>query len=68
MVSLLQPAPETFDLFDDMILMAEGKIIYHGPQCNVLDFFESCGFRCPERKGVAEFLQEVISRKDQAQY
>ncbi|KAL3538336.1 hypothetical protein ACH5RR_001702 [Cinchona calisaya] len=68
LVSLLQPAPEIFDLFDDIILMAEGKIVYHGPRSNVLQFFESCGFKCPERKGVADFLQEVISEKDQAQY
>ncbi|KAL8527731.1 hypothetical protein ACS0TY_005542 [Phlomoides rotata] len=68
LVSLLQPAPETFDLFDDVILMGEGKIVYHGPRSDVLDFFSSCGFRCPERKGVADFLQEVISRKDQEQY
>ncbi|KAK4836183.1 hypothetical protein QYF36_019619 [Acer negundo] len=68
LVSLLQPAPETFDLFDDIILMAEGKIVYHGPRDNVLGFFEDCGFRCPQRKGVADFLQEVISRKDQEQY
>ncbi|TXG48922.1 hypothetical protein EZV62_024797 [Acer yangbiense] len=27
LVSLLQPAPESFDLFDDIILMAEGKIV-----------------------------------------
>jgi hypothetical protein len=26
------------------------------------------GFKCPERKGVADFLQEVTSKKDQAQY
>ncbi|KAH7834726.1 hypothetical protein Vadar_019026 [Vaccinium darrowii] len=68
LVGLLQPAPETFDLFDDIILMAEGTIVYHGPRSHVLEFFEDCGFRCPERKGVADFLQEVISRKDQAQY
>ncbi|KAI8531763.1 hypothetical protein RHMOL_Rhmol11G0160900 [Rhododendron molle] len=68
LVALLQPGPETFDLFDDIILMAEGKIIYHGPRSHVLTFFEDCGFRCPERKGVSDFLQEVISRKDQAQY
>ena len=59
LISLLQPAPETFDLFDDIILMAGGKIVYHGPQDHVLAFFEDCGFRCPERKGVADFLQEV---------
>lgn len=61
LVSLLQPAPETFDLFDDVILMAEGKIVYHGPRDSVLEFFEDCGFRCPPRKGVADFLQEVCS-------
>ncbi|KAK4424492.1 Pleiotropic drug resistance protein 3 [Sesamum alatum] len=68
LVSLLQPAPETFDLFDDVILMAEGKIVYQGPRTDVLEFFDSCGFKCPSRKGVADFLQEVLSRKDQEQY
>ncbi|KAJ1435977.1 P-loop containing nucleoside triphosphate hydrolase [Sesbania bispinosa] len=48
-ISLLQPAPETYDLFDDIILLSDG-------------------FKCPERKGVADFLQEVTSRKDQEQY
>ncbi|KAK2970232.1 hypothetical protein RJ640_021668 [Escallonia rubra] len=67
-VSLLQPAPETFDLFDDIILMSEGQTLYHGPTSDILEFFEQCSFKCPPRKGVADFLQEVVSRKDQAQY
>ncbi|KAJ1424749.1 P-loop containing nucleoside triphosphate hydrolase [Sesbania bispinosa] len=66
--SLLQPAPETYDLFDDIILISDGQVVYHGPREYVLDFFESMGFRCPERKSVADFLQEVTSKKDQAQY
>ncbi|KAM0938294.1 putative ABC transporter, AAA+ ATPase domain, ABC-2 type transporter, ABC-transporter [Dioscorea sansibarensis] len=68
LMSLLQPAPETYELFDDVMLIAEGKIVYQGPREFVLDFFESCGFRCPARKGVADFLQEVTSWKDQEQY
>ncbi|CAK9145272.1 unnamed protein product [Ilex paraguariensis] len=67
-VSLLQPSPEMYDLFDDIILMAKGKTVYHGPRDKVLEFFEDCGFRCPPRKGIADFLQEVVSEKDQAQY
>ncbi|KAJ0522531.1 putative ABC-type maltose transporter [Helianthus annuus] len=67
-ISLLQPAPETYDLFDDIILLTDGKIVYQGPRDNVLEFFEFMGFKCPERKGVADFLQEVTSRKDQEQY
>ncbi|XP_030973216.1 pleiotropic drug resistance protein 1-like [Quercus lobata] len=67
-ISLLQPAPETYNLFDDIILISDGQIAYQGPREQVLEFFESMGFKCPERKGVADFLQEVTSRKDQEQY
>ena len=34
MVALLQPAPETFSMFDDVMLIAEGK---HIQQCSPLD-------------------------------
>ncbi|KAL6659896.1 hypothetical protein ACP70R_002018 [Stipagrostis hirtigluma subsp. patula] len=67
-ISLLQPAPEAYDMFDDIILLSEGQVVYQGPRENVLEFFESVGFRCLERKGVADFLQEVTSKKDQHQY
>ncbi|KAL8139417.1 hypothetical protein V2J09_005438 [Rumex salicifolius] len=68
LISLLQPAPETYDLFDDIILLSDGVVVYQGPRENVLEFFVQMGFKCPERKGVADFLQEVTSKKDQQQY
>ncbi|XP_010513222.1 PREDICTED: ABC transporter G family member 31-like [Camelina sativa] len=43
-------------------------MVYQGPRQDVVGFFESLGFRLPPRKGVADFLQEVTSKKDQAQY
>jgi ABC-type multidrug transport system ATPase subunit len=67
-ISLLQPPPETYELFDDIILLSDGQIVYQGPRENVVEFFESMGFKCPERKGEADFLQEVTSKKDQRQY
>lgn len=60
-ISLLQPAPETYDLFDDVILLSDGHIVYQGPREQVLEFFEAMGFKCPDRKGVADFLQEVTA-------
>lgn len=59
LMSLLQPEPETYELFDDIMLISEGQIVYQGPCEHVIEFFRSMGFRCPERKGVADFLQEV---------
>ncbi|KAF3441957.1 hypothetical protein FNV43_RR15873 [Rhamnella rubrinervis] len=67
-ISLLQPAPETYELFDDVILLSEGQIVYQGPREAVLNFFTFMGFSCPRRKNVADFLQEVTSKKDQEQY
>ncbi|KAL5231119.1 hypothetical protein ABZP36_029895 [Zizania latifolia] len=67
-ISLLQPPPETFELFDDIILLCEGQIVYHGPRENAIDFFGGIGFKCSSRKNVADFLQEVTSKMDQKQY
>jgi ABC-type multidrug transport system ATPase subunit len=58
-VALLQPAPETYELFDDLILLSEGQIVFQGPRESVTDFFGQMGFKCPDRKNVADFLQEV---------
>ncbi|CAM6086376.1 unnamed protein product [Calypogeia fissa] len=67
-ISLLQPAPETYNLFDDVILLSGGHVIYHGPLEHVEEFFATCGFKCPKRKSIPDFLQEVTSPKDQEQY
>ena len=40
--------------------------MYHGPREQVVPFFESLGFKLPPRKGTADFLQEITSKKDQA--
>jgi len=35
-MALLQPAPEVYNLFDDIMLLAEGHIVYYGPKEEVL--------------------------------
>jgi ABC-type multidrug transport system ATPase subunit len=44
-VSLLQPSPETFALFDSVLLLSEGRIVYHGDPAQVLPFFQSLCLR-----------------------
>uniref|UniRef100_A0A0E0QPX7 ABC transporter domain-containing protein n=1 Tax=Oryza rufipogon TaxID=4529 RepID=A0A0E0QPX7_ORYRU len=31
-IALLQPAPETYELFDDIILLSDGQVVYNGPR------------------------------------
>eukprot|EP00667_Euglena_gracilis_P001953 EG_transcript_1953 len=58
-VSLLQPTPETYSTFDEVMVMSAGQIAYLGPRHAVLPYFMELGFKCPEGKDTAEFLQEV---------
>ena len=32
LVALLQPPPETYRLFDDVMLLSQGQIVFHGPR------------------------------------
>jgi ABC-type multidrug transport system ATPase subunit len=58
-LSLLQPSPETVSLFDDVILMADGKVLYAGPISEVEAYFESLGYQPPDQMDIADFLQEI---------
>jgi ABC-type multidrug transport system ATPase subunit len=64
-VSLLQPPPETYDLFDDVIVMGGGAVAYHGPREGVVEYFEQLGFVCPTDMDVADFLQIVTTEAGQ---
>ncbi|KAL8002465.1 putative pleiotropic drug resistance protein PDR/CDR [Plasmopara halstedii] len=66
-ISLLQPSPEVFEMFDDIVLLNDGHIMYHGPRAEALTYFESLGFQCPPRRDVADFLLD-LGTDNQAQY
>ena len=57
LIALLQPPPETFSVFDDVILMTEGTIVYHGPVQDAVAFMSHLGFDLPPRKVCAGQLR-----------
>ncbi|KAG6615097.1 ATP-binding Cassette (ABC) Superfamily [Phytophthora cinnamomi] len=60
-ISLLQPSPEVFALFDDVLLLNDGEVLYHGPQERVVDYFKGLGFVCPSHRDVADFLVDLTT-------
>ncbi|KAL3669599.1 hypothetical protein V7S43_004984 [Phytophthora oleae] len=58
-IALLQPAPEVFELFDNILLLNDGEVMYHGPREHVLPYFESLGFVCPPDRDVADYLLDL---------
>ena len=56
-VSLLQPPPETFALFDECIVLDRGSVIYSGIVRDTLHHFHEIGYQLPPRMDLAEWLQ-----------
>ncbi len=56
-----QPSSEIFCNFDDLYLMAEGRVAYCGPLNKASDFFTMNGYKCPSRYNPADFYINKLS-------
>ena len=70
-VALLQPTPETVALFDDVILLREGAVVYHGAREELPGYLRGLGFLLPAAAGteaagegeedLADWLSELLT-------
>lgn len=58
-MALLQPAPELVSLFDDVLLLADGHLLFHGPVDAAIPHFRALCIACPLDMPLAEFLLDV---------
>lgn len=61
MCTIHQPQPRIFDLFDNLILMKLGVIVYQGPARKTEAFLEQMGFPLPADVAIADHLLDVVS-------
>lgn len=56
-----QPSPITYFLFDKLLLLAEGRVIYFGPARDVVNYFTSSPYQFPYVRGTnpADFVISV---------
>jgi len=59
--ALLQPGLEIFHLFDDLILLREGEVVYNGPREQAVPYFQGLGFVCAPDQEEADFLLELLT-------
>ena len=59
-MSLAQPSPELFDLFDNCCLLAMGECIYFGPQSQVQNYLlKQCKLIQPQNKSLPAWIEEL---------
>lgn len=56
-----QPRSSIFDLFDDLLLLADGKMMFFGPCNGAAAFFSRIGYPCPTHYNPGDFLLDLIS-------
>lgn len=60
-----QPSAETFNLFDDLLLLCKGQVMYHGPVSDMLSYFEKQGYPCPIHTNPADWLfMSILNQQD----
>ncbi|XP_074849743.1 broad substrate specificity ATP-binding cassette transporter ABCG2-like [Carettochelys insculpta] len=59
--SIHQPRYSIFRLFDSLTLLASGKLLYHGPAQNALQYFRSIGYECEPYNNPADFFLDIIN-------
>ena len=59
MASVVQPSPELFRLFHQIIVLSKGAVLYFGPPSHVEKFIAGSGFMRPASKSLPQFLEEL---------
>ena len=52
---------QVYEQFDNVMLMREGRIVYHGPRTLVLRYFADMGLVCPSDTDACDFLVDFLS-------
>ncbi|XP_067645713.1 protein scarlet [Eurosta solidaginis] len=56
-----QPSSQLFDMFNNVLLLADGRVAFTGSPQNALTFFAANGYHCPEAYNPADFLIGVLA-------
>ncbi|KAI1316673.1 ATP-binding cassette sub- G member 2 [Mortierella claussenii] len=56
-----QPRSDIYELFDDLLLLSKGKVVYFGKSQTAAAYFESLGHECPVGWNVADYFLDLIT-------
>jgi ABC-type multidrug transport system ATPase subunit len=61
-ISIHQPRSDIYQLFDSIVLLSKGRLIYSGPGGNqMINYFDKLGYQVPMNTNPADFFIDVVS-------
>lgn len=64
-VVLHQPSSEMFSMFDKLMIMADGKLVYYGNAGDAIEYFASKNCICPPYYNPADYFLKITSNEEQ---
>jgi len=55
-MTIHQPNQEIYDMFDRLILMSEGSIVYQGDSCDIPKYLQNLNYTIPEYSSIPDYL------------
>ncbi|KAJ2393460.1 hypothetical protein GGI05_002420, partial [Coemansia sp. RSA 2603] len=68
-MTIHQPNARIFSIFDKVILLSQGRLVYFGPTSSSIDYFASIGYQCPMHENPADYFVDLMTldyRSDEA--
>lgn len=61
-----QPSSEIFAMFDDIILLHDGSVAFHGPAEQLSTYFDALGYTCPANFNPADHVMFMLQKEPPA--
>ncbi|GMG29269.1 unnamed protein product [Aspergillus oryzae] len=66
-VAIHTPRPEIWELFDHILLLSQGHVLYNGSTSSIRGYFERCGHAISASENPAEHLIDLVSIEAEAE-
>jgi ABC-type multidrug transport system ATPase subunit len=56
-----QPRSSIYEMFDRLLILSEGKVMYMGPASEAVNYFSEAGHICPDNFNPSDFFLDLLS-------
>ncbi|KAJ2008791.1 hypothetical protein GGI04_000985 [Coemansia thaxteri] len=61
LMTIHQPSARIFNMFDKVILLSQGHVIFFGPTSSAIDYFANIGYQCPVHENPADYFVDLMT-------
>ncbi|XP_076099071.1 ATP-binding cassette sub-family G member 8-like [Mytilus galloprovincialis] len=60
-MSIHQPRSDIFELFDRVMIMTKGNVVYNGEAAKMVDYFTNLGYPCPHLTNPGDYYIDLVT-------